>query len=191
MRNYISNRLLSGVKQIDYKRIAFLFLSLSWAIFSYSTGDRFLAVLILVFVALVLFRVPYLVPMIALGIVVVLFHTPLVKTGEEILQSNRSILENPGLAFSNLFTPASGQAGLPPQARRALSLLEAHGIERYRLSSQILGNPLISQRIPEMAWPRRIDESSPYLILFLDEQKEYPGCTLIEQKKDVALEHCD
>jgi hypothetical protein len=191
MRNDNLNRLLSGVRQAGIWRIAFLFLLLSWAILSYSTGDKFLAALILVFVALVVLRVPYIVPVAVLGIVLVLFNPPLMKTGEEILQSHRSILENPGLALSNLFTPASGQAGLPPQARRALSLLEAHGVDRYRLSSQILDDPLISQRITEMAWPRRIDESSPYLILFLDEEKEYPGCTLIDQKKDVALEHCD
>jgi hypothetical protein len=190
MNTQILNRTLSWIKKCGFKRIALLFAIFLWAIYSYSTGNRLLGALILVFIFLLLSSIPYVVPVAALVIMLILFQTPLLNTGSAIIQSYTSVLGNPGQALSNLFTPGAGQAGLPPQARRAISLLEARDIERYRLSNLVLEDPLISQRITEMAWPRRIDESSPYLILFLKEEQNYPACTIIEKKKDVALEHC-
>jgi hypothetical protein len=183
-------KLLSRINLANYKRIAFLLLLLSWAIFAYSTGNRLLGTLILIFIFLVLFGVPYSVPVIGLVLLIVLFRTPIVNTGSAIFEANRTILENPGQALNYLFTPATGQAGLPAQARRALSLLEAHNVDRFRMSNQVLDDPLISQRITEMAWPRKIEASSPYLILFLGEEKDYPACTIVDTKKDVVLEYC-
>jgi hypothetical protein len=184
------HKLLSRIHQAGYKRIAFLFLLLSWAIFTYSSGNGLLGTLILVFVFLIPFRVPYSIPVTALVLVLVLFQTPIVKTGSAIVEANTSILENPGQALNYLFTPASGQAGLPAQARRALSLLQEHNIDRFQMSNRVLDDPLISQRITEMAWPRKTNASSRYLIFFLNEEKDYPACTIVDSKKDVALEYC-
>jgi hypothetical protein len=190
MNTDVLNRTLSRINKHGFKRIAFLLILFLWVIYTYLTGNRLLGALILVFILLNLIKVPYIVPLAALAFMLILFQTPLVNTGSAITEAYTSILGNPGQALSNLFTPASGQAGLPPRARRALSLLETNQIERYRLSNLILDDPLISQRIIEMVWPRRIDESSPYLILFLEEEKNYPACTMIDQKKDVALGYC-
>jgi hypothetical protein len=190
MNTDVLNRTLSRINRHGFKRITFLLILFLWVIYTYLAGNRLIGALILVFIILNLFRVPYIVPLAALAFMLILFQTPLVNTGSAIIEAYTSILENPGQSLSNLFTPASGQAGLPPRARRALSLLEDHHIDRYRLSKLILDDPLISQRIIEMVWPRRIDESSPYLILFLDEEKDYPACTIVDKKKDVALEYC-
>jgi hypothetical protein len=184
------NRTLAKINKYGFKQIALLLVVFLGAIYTYATGNRLLGVLLLFFIFLILFKLPYIVPVAVLAIMIILFYAPLISTGSAIIDSYTSILGNPGQALSDLFTPGSGQAGLAPQARRALSLLETHQIGHYRLSNQILDDPLISQRITEMAWPRRVDESSPYLILFLEEEKNYPACTIIEQKKDVALEYC-
>jgi hypothetical protein len=190
MNTDVLSRTLARMNKYGFKRMALLLILFLWVIYTFMTGNRLLGVLILIFIFLNLFSVPYIVPVAVLMFVLILFQTPIVNTGSAILDAYRGILGNPGQALSDLFTPASGQAGLPPQARRALSLLEDHHIEHYRLSNQILDNPLISQRITEMVWPRRIDQSSPYLILFLEEEKNYPVCTIIDEKKDMALDYC-
>lgn len=192
MKTNVLNQLLARIN--IYKgnlwQIAFLLFLFFWAFHIYSTDSKWLGIFVIVLLFLILLRVRYLIPLTALVIVFAIFQSPIMKTWSEVIRSNTAVLKYPGQTLSNLFTPATGTSVLPGQARRTVALLQAQHIERYQLSNQILNNRLIHERIIEMAWPKKIDRSSPYFIIFLDEEKHFQACTMIAKQKDVALEYC-
>lgn len=179
-----------NITKPSFGQIIFSFAGFAWVIYIFSRGYQLLGVIVTIFLLLAILRVPYLVPVSALVTVAVLFRAPIVNTWTELIQFDKTVLQNPREVLTNLFTPASGMEGLPEDALEAISLMQSHQIDRYQLSNQILQDVSVTQRITEMAWPGRIDQSSPYIIIFLKEEKEYPTCTVIDKQKEIALEYC-
>lgn len=183
-------RFLTSIPKGGYKRLVLLMFLLFWAASKYSAGDRLLAALVLICLVCILFRIPYLIPIAVAAVVIVLFRTPIMDTGLSILTANRSVLENPKPALTDLLVSRAGEFVLPREARFAIDLMNAHQVDTYQMSARIQQDPFRSQRLIEGTWPKRMEESSPYLILLIEEQEDYPACTIIDMKKDVALGYC-
>jgi hypothetical protein len=121
--------------------------------------------------------------------------TSTISTWTELKNSNLSSLQSIKVPLINIFTPNSGQDTLPSQVQEMLSLMQAHYIESYQLSTQLNQATqsnfiLIKERIIEAAWPLKETTTSPYILYLLAKTKVGPNCVLIDEREDVGLEYC-
>jgi len=78
----------------------------------------------------------------------------------------------------NLTSPRSGEIALTEPVLHTIELLRANRIESFRLSPAMSGEEFVRQRLIEGAWPIRFEESSSFLIAYLD---EYTDCALVDR----------
>jgi hypothetical protein len=122
---------------------------------------------------------------------IVFFDTPVLKTLTGLKQSNWNMLQDPRRPLYNLFQPDAGQNVIfSSQIRHIFSLLQTHHMTTYRLSTGLSQDVLTLQRIIEGTWPVKMVATSPYLLCDPQEIKDYPNCTVVDRKEDVALEYC-
>src|SRR5512138_3699566 len=99
-------RLLASIRihKEEYKRLAILVVLMIWAISKYSTGDKFLGVLVLLCIVFAVLHLYFLIPVTIAAVVLVLFRVPIMNTGLGILDANRKVMENPQQILTYLFS---------------------------------------------------------------------------------------
>ena len=190
----IKENLLLGHKSIAKKFdlwIGFILLVI-WAVFQYSKGYEFYALfLIVVFLILLIARPSYFV-LVAISVLIFIPQTvPTLDTLVRLKMANEKALYMTNETLNSIFTPGAGIEVLPPAALQGLQLLQTHQVENYKISDRMFHDLLIRQRIVESAWPIKMEDSSPYLLVFLDEINNNPACTEIDKEKDIALVYCN
>lgn len=93
-------------------------------------------------------------------------------------------------ALRDLVTPNSGEQVLPPLVRDMLALLRRRNIQEYALSLQISADLPLYQRIIELAFPRRVAPTAPYLLARVGEQLP-AQCRPVVIEGGVQLAACD
>lgn len=96
-----------------------------------------------------------------------------------------------GLAsfHARLNTPRSGEDVLPVSVREMVSMLEAHEVERYVVSDEVVADVWAYQQIIASAWPRRLEPDARARFM-LNTEPAMPGCSLVESRTAVSLVHC-
>jgi PA14 domain len=89
---------------------------------------------------------------------------------------------------SNLNTPAAGEEILPVSVREMVSMLDAHRIERFMISSGVAANAWVYQQIIASAWPRTLEHDAK--ARFLLNTEPLGGCSLVESRTETSLVHC-
>lgn len=107
-----------------------------------------------------------------------------------IKKADTPSFQHPKGVISTIFTPNSGREVLPKQVQNMLSLIESTHITEYKISNEIINNGENVQRIVESAWPVRLEESSPFIFITIDEEVNYDDCIRIDQIEDVILVNC-
>jgi hypothetical protein len=85
--------------------------------------------------------------------------------------------------------PGTEKDVLPVVARQALTLLEERNLAEYRLSEKITADPLFLQRIIEGSWPRKLRETSAWLVALKAEPLP-AGCRAERSLDEVTLARC-
>jgi len=78
----------------------------------------------------------------------------------------------------NLTTPRSGEIALTEPVLRTVEMLRANDIDSFRLSPAVSGEPFVRQRLIEGSWPIRFDESSRFVVAYLNERTD---CVLVDR----------
>jgi hypothetical protein len=101
------------------------------------------------------------------------------------------VLRNFGAFQADLNTPRAGEYVLPPQVQQVLTMLggRGRGVGRYQISDAIAANPWVLQQIVTSAWPRRLEKDAKARFV-LNDEPVMPGCTLIDQQRDISLVYC-
>jgi len=188
----------SSLKQFYYSHqnriivILELFLVGLFAFIAWQLENRFFAIFIVLFfiVALYFKRRRYFELIIAAIIIFTLFNTLTLDSLLILTKSDLPSIQHPKAGLSDLFTPDSGQGVLPPKVLTMISILKENGIESYKLSEEFSNDVVIYQRIVEGAWPIRLEETSPFVLIASDEIVDYQDCMIIEEKEDVVLVNC-
>lgn len=176
---------------INRKRLFYIILLSLWAFLQFTWGDKlYILFIIMIFLLLILNRPPRFMLVAGLVLAIVLFTTPTIATWTALQQSNLHTVQNLESSLTNIIIPNSGKEALPKKVQRMLELLHTHHIASYRLSNRLEQDIEIKQRITESAWPIKMESTSPYLLVLVDEINNYSPCTEIGQKKDVALVYC-
>ena len=114
-----------------------------------------------------------------LVIIVVVFNTTSIATLETIILTNLKTVQNLENQITAVVSPNSGLPEVLPSVDwQMISLMQANHLTNYRLSNQILQNP-VEQHIIEAAWPIKIDNSSAYLFKENKETDTDSNCNII------------
>lgn len=124
-------------------------------------------------------------------LVIIIPNKNILATMSQLRDIDFPTLQHPKAALTNLFTANSGQDVLSGQVQSMLSLLQVNHLENYQLSNTLANDPLVYQRIIEAAWPIKMSLKSKYYFVLIGEINSYPTCTIIDQRKDVALAKCN
>lgn len=119
-----------------------------------------------------------------------LLSRPVVSTWVSLGESIVHVASEAGTSLVTVLRPGAGLGVLPDKVLQVLDLMHSHHLRDYRLSSGMNSDSLIYQRTVEAAWPIRIARLSHNLFLLRTESDVNSGCTLVDQRKDVVLEHC-
>lgn len=157
----------------------------------YSQINKFYAIFLVLYFVILLFlpyrsKVLFILPVLAVTIT----SAQVVISFGDIKNASLDAIQKPQTALENLFTPDSGQEFLPIQVQNMNSLLRVHNITTYQMSEQFNKDPLLYQRITELAWPTKMDKSSHYYFFSSSEKKQYSDCSIIDQREDVILAEC-
>jgi hypothetical protein len=68
-------------------------------------------------------------------------------------------------------------------------MLDARGLDSYRLAPSMYSNDWVIQQVTAFAWPRRLDPDAHALFLW-NEDAVPAGCTLEERAREVRLVVC-
>lgn len=163
-----------------------------FAFIAWQLENRFFAIFIILFffVAFYFKGRRYFELIIATIIIFTLFNTLTLDSLRILISSDLPSIQHPKAELSKLFTPGSGQEVLPPKVLTMISILKENGIESYRLSDEFSDDVVIYQRIVEGAWPIRLEETSPFVLIAIDERVTYQDCKIIDEKEDVVLVNC-
>jgi hypothetical protein len=184
-------RLVKNLTLADLMLPAIFLLMAGWAWIEYSLGYKLYGLLIVVFsFGLAINRKRYSIFLAIAVLVIIYLLTPVIDTLLLIKQSNLAFIQSPGESLINILSPDSGQNVLPEPVQQMLSLLHTHQVESYQISDLLNKNTLIKQRIVEAAWPIKMESTSPYHLLLLEEINNDSNCTVIDRRKDIALEYC-
>ena len=189
---------MSSLKQFffSHRNRIILILELSlvglFALIAWQLENRFFAIFIILFfiVAIYFKGRRYFELIIATIIIFTLFNTLTLDSLRILISSDLPSIQHPKAELSKLFTPGSGQEVLPPKVLTMLSILKENGIESYRLSDDFSNDVVIYQRIVEGAWPIKLEETSPFVLIAIDERVDYQDCKIIDEKEDVVLVNC-
>lgn len=161
----------------------------AWA--HYSMANRFYAIFLILYCLFLLFsrtrvKALFILPILAMTI----FQLPVLNTLLEIQKLSFDTLIHPKSALTNIFKPNSGQEYLPVQIQNMNTLLNNHDIPSFQLSDKIADDPMLFQRITEVAWPRKLDNSSQVYLISREELNLYPLCNILDQREDIILAEC-
>lgn len=178
------------------KWLVHLFLLFLWALIQFSLGNKFYSLYVIAFfLTLILYRPPKFALLAVSVLVIVLFGTSIIDTLSALKQSNLDIAQNPKPALTNIFTPNSGSQvklgdDLQSKIWNMLSLLRKHNVASYQLSDKLHSDFQVFARITIAAWPIKMESTSSYILITVDERGNYSTCSKIDKKKDVALVYC-
>jgi hypothetical protein len=120
---------------------------------------------------------------------ILLLQSPVISIWGQLLQSNLKAWNNPSVTLSTIYNSAPGGQVLPKQTRQVLAILQNQKIPDYQISAR-LHDSLVQQRIIESTWPLKMEPTSHYYFVYLDEASQYPNCTVVDQKRTIALVQC-
>ena len=89
---------------------------------------------------------------------------------------------------TTLHTAGTGLDPIPFTVTGAIDLLKAANVKNYRVSPGISADGFLYQRISEIAWPRALDPTAPFV---LRKQEEESACSPLSMTAGVALDRCD
>jgi hypothetical protein len=190
----INNLKFSNIRISPEKiRLILLFLFLvSLAIIEFTWGSIIYGLLIITFCLLSVFS-HIKSPSLFFAIVLLISVVNLQNISDWVTIANSSIFNihlDIQSVLTEISTPNSGEEIMPKKIQRMLSLLRTNDIAGYQLSEGIALDSTFIQRITESAWPIKNDDASPYYLCLIEEINTNPNCTVIDQRKDVALEYC-
>jgi hypothetical protein len=193
MKNMDSPKILSKFHLPEEKSrwIALMLIFGLWAVLQYSLGNQFLALFGILFILVFIFYRPKYFKFFAaivLGVAFISSHS--IDTWANLFQTNLGAAQRLQFTVTNILNPNSGRDVLPGKVQQILSLLGKNHIPSYRLSDQLAQDESIYQRIIETAWPIKKDETSFYLFCSIEEIKDYPGCEVMDKRKEIALVFC-
>lgn len=168
-----------------------IFLLFFWAFFQYKMGFRFFGLFIILFVFFLLFveqknSILLIIPV----LVILIFGTHILDTLTDLRKTDAIVVQYHGETLKKVFTPNSGLEVLPAKVQDMLSLLNENNVNSYQLSAQITNENETYQRIIESAWPRKLSNTSKYILIAPDEIKQYSSCNVIDQREGVSLVYC-
>jgi hypothetical protein len=187
---------LYGLTAGHRKWLVDLFVLFLWALIHYFLGNKFYSLYIIVFfLILILYRPPNFTLLAVSVLVIVLFSIPTTDTLSAVKQENLDVARNPKPTLTNIFSPNSrpeAKLGDDLQSKiwNMLSLLKEHDVDSYQLSDKLQSDAQISIYITVAAWPIKMERTSSYVLITIGERGNYPTCSKIDQKKDVALVYC-
>lgn len=91
--------------------------------------------------------------------------------------------------FREASLPRGGELVLPPEVQAMVWMLRSAQVKWFRFSPEIARQGATMQRLVEGAYPIRVSEASPYLLLFNREPLPV-GCSLLARQKGVSLAYC-
>jgi hypothetical protein len=163
-----------------------------WALVNFNHDHRMYALFIVAF-----FLVSLLLPKPSFTLVVVsvvayvLLSSVAIPALSQVRNTIMDASVHPKAPITNLMTPHTGLEVLPEVVQQMLGLIEAHDeVTSYRLSAGLSEDYHTVQRITESAWPVRPVESSPYVLVGINEIPDYLTCTVVDETEEVALVHC-
>lgn len=190
IKNSLKNFYL--IHQTRINLILKIFLVVLFAFLAWQNENRFFAVFILFFfiISSLLKNQRYFILIIAPILVFILFNSLTLESLLILKNSDLPSIQHPKAQLSNLFMPNSGQEVLPANVLTMISLLKENNVESYKLSDKFSSDIVTYQRIVEGAWPIRLENTSTYTLLSVDELSLYKNCVIIEKKEDVILVNC-
>ena len=123
-------------------------------------------------------------------LIVLVFSSDSVNALINLRTTTKSLKKDTDRKISTLFTPRSGLQVLPRQATQVNDLIEEFKIPSYRLTSEILQDQKVMQRVIESTWPVTLSDNSPYLFGFTGEITKFPNCTVLKSEQDIDLGYC-
>ena len=177
----------NGLKKLFLFLPIFIFGLIEWQL-----NNRFFSVFIVLFfiVALFLEHRRYFVLIITTTLVFITFNTLTFENLTNFQKIELPFIQHPKQTIIELFSPNTGTGFFPNQIRIMSSLLQSNYIETYRLSDEFKNNDEIVQHIIGLAWPIKLEDTSPYILIGTDEIQNYKDCAIIKQKEDVILVDC-
>lgn len=169
-----------------------IFLVCFFGFIEWQLNNRFYSFFIigLFLITLVLKRRNYFVLIIVTTLVFIGFNTLAFDNLVSIKNVDLPAVQHPKQFLNNLFTPNSGQGVYPATVQSMVFLLDLNNIDSYQISSDLKDDVEIYQRIVGAAWPKKMDDTSPFILIGADEIQNFPDCMLVEQKEDVILVDC-
>jgi len=96
----------------------------------------------------------------------------------------------PEYYLGRIFEPRAGEVeAMPAIVGQGIALVRDRRLKRVNLGSELMQDPLVSQRFTEGLYPIRIDSGAPYLLL---DARITPrgGCETVERRAMVVLLKC-
>jgi hypothetical protein len=173
--------------------IIILFLVGLFTFLAWINENRFFAIFIVFFFISASFfkQQRYFILIITPIIIFILFNSLTLDSLLILQKSDLPPIQHPKSELSNLFTPNSGQGVLPPQVLTMISVLKENNVESYKISEKFSNDVVIYQRIIEGAWPIRLENNSPFILISTDEINDYQECITIDKKEEVVLVNCN
>lgn len=92
--------------------------------------------------------------------------------------------------LARLNTPGAGENEvLSPVVLAMRAQLERYDIERFRMTTALVGDGWVQQQLVTAAWPRLNEPTAPWLFLLADEQLP-TSCALVDSHDGVQLAYC-
>jgi hypothetical protein len=178
--------------QEKIKLIAGLVLVCLFAMIEWHFDNRFYAIFIICFYIIALFfrKKRYFDIIIPVILTFCIFNTLLPDCILLIKKTNVPSIQHPKGVLVNLFAPNTGLEVLPVPVQDMLRILKKTNKETYKLSPEISSDGEIMQRIVEAAWPRKLEETSPYIFINSDESDQYKLCEVVDDLEDLTLVDC-
>mgnify|MGYP000986553611 FL=1 len=162
------------------------------SLIAWQLENRFFSIFIIVFfiAALFLERRRYFILIVTTILIFITFNTLTFENLANIKKIDLPFIQHPKQYLIDLFSPDTGKGFFPTKILTMSSLIHSNGLETYQLSDELTQDTEILQRIVGEVWPIRLESSSLYYLIGIDEVQLYQHCAIIDQKEDVILVNC-
>ncbi len=183
------NLIINSIKKVPLRYFLMFGLVILWAYLNYALKNKFFAQFFVLFFLLLIFTRKKLPALVIIPVLFILFFNTSILDGlVKIKTTTLNAATNPYVTDKNIFTANSGnEEVLEWDLLWMKSVINDLGLKDYQLSPKLAADLRISHQIVVTAWPVKLESTSTNIFIETDEISQYPGYTLYDKEKDIAL----
>lgn len=150
-----------------------------------------LIIVIFLFIGMMIIRKPSKLILLLTLILTIYFFSQSPSAYSHMFASTLTTTSHPKQPLRLIIEPNSGKHVLPHQVLKMLDMIKENEISNYQLSNIIDKDTLLHQRIVESSWPVKLEEDSHFFFIYEEELKDFPNCTIVDQREGIFLVDCN